>query len=448
MVNAIFLGLIAVGFVAAQLRSSGIKIQPIALLLGCIGLAASQFASVPYLGWIVGASAVLAFAGLSWSPATLCARGAVSAACFGFASVCHAVASKDSLPYFVAAVAGATFASGAVKIAKRDLATSLWIVPTCAAILAPVQILATAADGAQAAMIGPWVAALIAVLGLIMTYVGGTDGKQHSWAPFAVGILVGAAAFGVVGKVGGQSDLALAVLAASVVAGIAVWTSSDFARSALPIGASAACALVLANWAFSSGRGQGIALVGLVTVGIALVSASPRVAMAFVGVSALAWFRVVRYVLPDATTAFDAGNHYAALGFVVAILGVMAAFDVLRQRPKPIAALLVGLAGLAAIPLLTLYLGMKGAIGLALGLGLAPVVIALAGSGTIAAMPVGLGAVAFMIASVPWIQPALEGDRDIRVRWMLVLGALSAILFLGASIGGPAPRAQAAEGAE
>lgn len=448
MLNAIFLGLIAVGFVAAQLSPSGIKIQPIALVLGCLGLASALFPSVPLVGWLVGAGAALAFAGLSWQSAAVEPRSLVSAACFGFAAASHVAPSKAGVLQLVASVVAATVAAAVANLVNRRVSSAVWVVPVAAASLVAVQVLSTASDVVQSGTAGPMIAAAVVVIGLILSFVKGKDGARPAWLPLVLGLFLAGVAFATGSYGFGQSDTALTAMVAAIFAGAAAWATSESRSSHLPVGATAAAGLVLANWAFSSGRGMGIAFVGFVAVFVALLSGSVRVAMALLGVTALAWFRVVRFVLPDATTAFDAGNHYAVLGFIIAILGTLSVLDVVKQNSSPVARFCAGLAGAVAIPLLTIYLGMKGAIGLALGLAMAPVIVTLMGSSSVVAAAIGLGGAALMIVSVPWIQPVLEGDRDIRVKWMIALAAVSGVLFVLANAQGLMKPRVAAEVAE
>ena len=205
--------------------------------------------------------------------------------------------------------------------------------------------------GAKAPWIGPAVG-LVALAGL-------------GWLSFAVYF--------------GEKPLAIVSLVAVAAALVTAWSVKEQNSSIVSWGASALIWLGLATFAFSQAQGLGMGAASFFGVA-ALLVLGRRDLLPSVGIVAgLSFYRLFREGNDEVIEAFDIGQHYAMVGFLVGVVVAVATVDALSRRTKS------GVAGGAVVAVIamlvvvgaTAFFGNKGAIGLLVGLGIAPMVVRL-----------------------------------------------------------------------
>jgi hypothetical protein len=149
-----------------------------------------------------------------------------------------------------------------------------------------------------------------------------------------------------------------------------------------------------------------MAMAGLVAV-IASLLAGERRAVALVSpILALSVYRLARFLYPDFSRSFDIGQHYAIVGLVVGILLPLILLqwgrDVSdgKSWPTALAATCAGAAALIATSFAVVFLGAKGASGLAIGYGLSPALSTLKGGVPKTALATGLALACWTVVSM------------------------------------------------
>ena len=146
------------------------------------------------------------------------------------------------------------------------------------------------------------------------------------------------------------------------------------------VGLAAIVGVGLATVAFGLGRGLGMGMAGLTSVGVLLAVGNRRAALALGPLVGLVMYRVLREAGTGATRALDIGQHYSLLALVLGLVLPLLPTDWLRGRGRATHAAGVALWGvvlLAAAPLVVVAFGMRGGIGFTVGLGVAGLVAAL-----------------------------------------------------------------------
>lgn len=176
----------------------------------------------------------------------------------------------------------------------------------------------------------------------------------------------------------GEGDLALVGVVSIAALLATAWAVPIDRQSVATWGIAAVVWLGMATFAFSLGYGLGMAVAGLLGVGAALLLDRTDLLPPVGIVVGLAVYRLFREGNDEIVQAFDIGQHYAMVGFLLGIVVLVALSDALvRRREKWNAGLEGALIGLVAIVIVVgagTFFGPKGAIGLFVGLAVAPVV--------------------------------------------------------------------------
>lgn len=191
--------------------------------------------------------------------------------------------------------------------------------------------------------------------------------------------------------------------------------------------------LAIATLAFGLDRTLGMTVAYLGAAGAAIVLRAPRVLLAAAPLAGVVAYRAFRQQFTEVTRAFDIAQHYSMLGFIAGILLVLLLVEWRRQADSPWGSVL------AAILALTVMLGMgaafvvldaKGAIGLVVGFGMAPVIALLRSHepDDSAALALGAGALAVPVFAVMGLSTELS--RADKVAFLYVAGTLLALLGL------------------
>ncbi|MFQ3587590.1 MAG: hypothetical protein SNJ74_11355 [Fimbriimonadaceae bacterium] len=219
-------------------------------------------------------------------------------------------------------------------------------------------------------------------------------GAAEFWPLLPIGIAAGL----VVGWVVGDDDVSSLF---GVLLGTAIWLGA-------------------ATLAFASSRGLGTSL--LLMGGVAaMLTLGVRRPIATLGpLAAIVAFRVYRELQPEAARAFDIGQHYTMLGLLLGALGL--AMMVEWRRTHAVAGPRGGLAAAAwgYLAMLTpfaaaMLIAAKGYVGVLMGLGLAPIVLASAKDGTGDAVPLVSSLTLAMAVAYGAFGPVLELTRAEKV---------------------------------
>ena len=143
------------------------------------------------------------------------------------------------------------------------------------------------------------------------------------------------------------------------------------------VGLAAVVGIGLATVAYGLGRGAGMGLAALGAVGLLLALDNRRAALALGPLVGLTLYRILRDAGTGATRALDIAQHYTLLALVLGLVLPLLPTDWLRNRTSALGIALWSVVALAAAPLVVVALGMRGGIGLVVGLGTSGLVAAL-----------------------------------------------------------------------
>jgi hypothetical protein len=143
----------------------------------------------------------------------------------------------------------------------------------------------------------------------------------------------------------------------------------------------------------------------------------------------LSYYRLFREGNSEIVQAFDIGQHYAMIGFVLGVIVLIALADgLIRRKPTwsargHVAAALIGVVAAMIVVGASTFFGTKGAIGLVIGLTIAPLIVRLTSPGlawAVAASAALQGAILVVYRPLAW-ETSL--DRDGKLKLLLYLGA-------------------------
>jgi hypothetical protein len=232
----------------------------------------------------------------------------------------------------------------------------------------------------------------------------------------------------------GEGDLGIVALTAVAAALLTSWAVPTDRQSVATWGIAAVVWLGMATFAFSTAYGLGMAVAGFVGAATVLVLGR-RDLLPPVGVLVgLASYRLFREQNNEVVQAFDIGQHYAMVGFVLGIVVLVAAADaIVRRRDRwgsGLTGALVALIAGAIVVGAAAFFGPKGAIGLVVGLAVAPIVSQL----TSARPPWAfVAAAALQCAVLVAYRPLsydLSLDRDGKLRLLVWLAAAIVALYI------------------
>lgn len=247
---------------------------------------------------------------------------------------------------------------------------SVGAVGVLALALSGAGVLSTSISTAPLGVAG-WYGAALALAALVAGLIGGSVGTGVALVVAAGGVWAGVAR----GLPAPESSWAFAV--GALVACIAAWATPGEGRKPFHTVLAAGLGLTAATLVFGFGQGLGIALAGVGAVFAGAVLGRRDLIGAFSPVLALGAYRALRFMAPDASRAFDIGQHYALIGLLVGLLAVLAWTEWAAQADRTnhlTAGALAGLGTLVGVAAALALLGPKGAVGVLLGLGIAPMV--------------------------------------------------------------------------
>ena len=176
----------------------------------------------------------------------------------------------------------------------------------------------------------------------------------------------------------GENGAALVGVVSVAAVAVTAWAVPVGGGTVAAWGVSAVVWLGMATFAFSESQGYGMAVAGLVGVGAALAIGRRDVLPPIGVVVGLATYRLFRENNADIVQAFDIGQHYALIGFLLGIVVLVAVADAMARRKEGwgsgLHGALIGLIAAAIVVGASAFFGPKGSIGLMVGLAVAPVV--------------------------------------------------------------------------
>lgn len=229
------------------------------------------------------------------------------------------------------------------------------------------------------------------------------------------------------------SDLWMLCAGGALMGLVLAWFLGDEEEvSPLRIGMGAVIGLAAATVAFSWYQALGMSVVWIAATAVAVSLGRKKVLVVLGLLAAVTIYRLFRETYPDASRAFDIGQHYALIGLLLGGIAPLLAIDWGRsEQSRTIlaafwAVILIGLAPLSAI-----LFGAKGEAGYLIGLGLSPVIDGLRGGRSSAAMSISLGLSSLVLLSYGWLQPFLDVTRDEKILALVwIIGVLIAAGFI------------------
>ncbi len=242
--------------------------------------------------------------------------------------------------------------------------------------------------------------------------------------------------------------LAMGVICAAV----AAWMMPrDRAATGTQTALAAVLWLGVSTVAFTSLKGYGLAI-ALASASLAGLWFPSRLVTSSLGpFLALAFYRVLKELKPTMAVNFDIGQHYALIGILAGVLLILAPTDYLTTRDSRdatrggLASAFAGALVLVAAAGAMILLGLRGSVGLLVGLGFAPIVLAFRGTNLGVAMPAGIGMSALVVLAAKPLEVAMGLGRDDRLKLLITVAVVCAILaVLSGLVGGGARKNAAA----
>jgi hypothetical protein len=315
----------------------------------------------------------------------------------------------------------------AAKRGRAVVLTTLFVF--VAGVAAMISRIGYRAEIADAPVLALW----CALLAVAVFWAGGRAlGEKVSWAVPALSV-VALAGLGwlALSTYLGEGDLGVCAVSAVVAALVTAWAVKPDMHSVLSWGVAALIWLGLATFAFSNGFGLGMGVAAMFGVAALLVTKRADLLPAAWIVVGLSLYRLFREHNGELVQAFDIGQHYAMIGFLVGVVVLVAAVDALmRHRGPGPRAYVVALMATVVVLGATAFFGTKGAIGIMVGLAIAPMVVRLVPNATHWSV-IGSAVLqcAVMVAYRP-IAWEMELDQPQKVKLLVWLGAGLAVLWL------------------
>jgi hypothetical protein len=204
------------------------------------------------------------------------------------------------------------------------------------------------------------------------------------------------------------------------------------------VGLAAVIGIGLATVAFSLEKGVGMAVALLTASGILLALGNHRAVLALGPAVGLVIYRVLREAGTGATRALDISQHYTLLALVFGLTLPLLPVDWLKTRAKvhAIGSVAWGLVMIATPPLVVIALGMRGGIGLIIGLGVAGLVEALKAPSNekpLSPLAIGAGMAGATVLTLTWLgeESALSRDEKVRLFGYVAVGIVIVASLLG-----------------
>lgn len=277
----------------------------------------------------------------------------------------------------------------------------------------------------------------VVVLGIIGSFVPENRETWKPWVGPALGLLLAGIVFGVGAALFGKDHvprtLMLAVLAA-VATAFAMPSGSK--PDALRVGLAGLVWLGIATYAFSHSLTLGMSLALVAGAGAIALTASEAAYPMLAPLAGLVGFRLARNVYPEATRAFDLGQHYAVVGVVLAIVLVMVLGAAFGREVKaggwriPVATGAGWLLGVLAVLFSVMFLGAKGTTGLIVGIGLAPLIVQLGKADGAAGSGLSVGLIGLLGLAYPKLAELFEVSRAEKQTAFAVAAGVGLVLAL------------------
>lgn len=341
--------------------------------------------------------------------------------------------------FLLAALTGAAGAAGWQALRQRSISSGAFAVLGALGWGATVLGRDLAVGEARQSVLNLIAIALFSILiGEALTVA--TKKQKFAWPRWATALLFGVMAFFVVVKTMEFPDLPVAVGGSALVA-VALYA----VHRGKPT--STAMALVgglvwlgVATASFSFARGYGIALTGLVGLCATWISGERRVAVWISPLIALTIYRLARQLFPDASRAFDIGQHYALVGLFIGVFLPLLLAEWGRElgNRKPVvaltAAVCAGLSTLIGLASAVGFLGAKGASGLLIGCLASPLVSTLKGEPNKTALSTGVGLACWVTVCIGTFSTEEDLARPDKVKLLLTVGLIVMVLAVAASL--------------
>ncbi|HEY3779918.1 MAG TPA: hypothetical protein VGL56_02460 [Fimbriimonadaceae bacterium] len=352
-----------------------------------------------------------------------------------------AVSAIVSLPSdtLISAVFGAAAAAWIFSLSRVDDLTE-WPVRTAiyTGCIVAIDLLGTYHNPGIVSL-GEQLAGVVVIAGIlaigIETQIRSRDAKLAFMGPILALAFSSFGAFLLFRKIGAPDSSAFIFVAAAFIALISSWMIRQEAATLLVRMLLAVILwIALATAAYGYARGLGMSIALMAGAGNLIILANRRALLCIGPLAALVVYRVFRQMHADTAEAFDIGQHYAEIGFVLGIvLPVMAqewTRNLKAKSPWVAGGLWVVLLAAAPLPV-AVALSDKGIVGYLVGLGIAPVLEGLKGEQSSQSLSLALGLSSGMALLYTWMEPHLDVDRHGKIVALSYIAVGMAIAIIG-----------------
>lgn len=219
---------------------------------------------------------------------------------------------------------------------------------------------------------------------------------------------------------------------------LSIWVGSTTNGSSLKQLISAVIWLGVATVAFGLERGYGMAAAAISGFAILGFYGSKSLCASMGPLIGLIIYRSFREAFPDASRAFDIGQHYAMIGLLVAVVASMLPSELVSQwrarafKSTGLFALVLGVALMVAAAGTITLLGAKGAVGWIVGCGIASVAAAFAGRSAYGVLAAGSGLACALGTLYSGLMKWIDLSRDQKVHamiWCMVILAACVLIL-------------------
>lgn len=268
----------------------------------------------------------------------------------------------------------------------------------------------------------------------VLAIIGQASAKLHvpvALKNVALGVLTGASIS--VAMLQARPGTSLATCVAIATVGAVVISFLSLENDSRLAVLAAVIAVAIGTVAFGLERTEGMSFAAL-TMALILVAMDRAKSLPVLGgLLGLTLYHVYRTAHPDRSEAFDIGQHYAVVGLMVGLIAphLMQMVSETKPTSRQVAGIAVGGLVVFLLPAASvIVLGLKGLTGLLLGFGLAAVFAQTKNSLTTLAL--GIGAGAWIVVTLPWMEPLLDLSRDQKVQAFAGVGIV--LTTLGAAM--------------